>query len=351
MTDRQLLQQALDAMRDAAYDEEGYTINADLAEAHDALEARLAHCDRCGKKLGGEGHIHTCTPLEQKRFEQWWDAGDDISNDAPYTPDTPIQFAWAGWQAALAQPKQEGDIHTCRPDPIGDAQDRLIAELAAQPEQEPVEWLTGCPECGMDGGCDCDSGTCTPPAAPMTEFEEAVAAVDNTLHHAIDYWQDRALKAEALLAQPEQEPVATVQCIKGITIDPVTGNVGIGTPAQLAPVQDSTCNKTLRAEGKGYPRTCMKCGKGPCIADRVQPEQEPVAWMHTMIDNVVIGHRPADLNRHPERWKPLTAPPAAQRQWVGLTDEEWQDLSDRYGMILFGRFKNEIEDKLKEKNT
>jgi hypothetical protein len=38
---------------------------------------------------------------------------------------------------------------------------------------------------------------------------------------------------------------------------------------------DSTCNKTLRAEGKGYPRTCRKCGKGPCIADRVQPEQEP----------------------------------------------------------------------------
>jgi hypothetical protein len=42
MTDRQLLQQALDAMRDAAYDEEGYTINADLAEAHDALRERLA---------------------------------------------------------------------------------------------------------------------------------------------------------------------------------------------------------------------------------------------------------------------------------------------------------------------
>jgi len=41
---------------------------------------------------------------ELKRFEKWWDAGDDIPNDGPYTPDTPIQFAWAGWQAALAQP-------------------------------------------------------------------------------------------------------------------------------------------------------------------------------------------------------------------------------------------------------
>ena len=56
------MQQALDAMRDAAYDEEGYTLDADLAEAHDALRERLAHCDRCGKKLGGEGDIHTCTP-------------------------------------------------------------------------------------------------------------------------------------------------------------------------------------------------------------------------------------------------------------------------------------------------
>jgi hypothetical protein len=38
----------------------------------------------------------------------------------------------------------------------------------AQPEpvREPDEWLTGCPECGMDSGCDCDSGTWNPPAQP-----------------------------------------------------------------------------------------------------------------------------------------------------------------------------------------
>jgi hypothetical protein len=46
---------------------------------------------------------------ERRRFEQWWDAEDDIPNDGPYTPDTPIQFAWAGWQAALAQSEQEQD--------------------------------------------------------------------------------------------------------------------------------------------------------------------------------------------------------------------------------------------------
>jgi len=44
---------------------------------------------------------------EQKRFEEWWDAEDDIPNNGPWTHDTPIQFAWAGWQAALPQPEQE----------------------------------------------------------------------------------------------------------------------------------------------------------------------------------------------------------------------------------------------------
>ena len=85
MTDRDLMQQALDALETA--DEVGFWELQKTVVS--ALRDRLAHCDRCGKRHGGEGHIHTCVP-----------------------------------------------------DPIGDAQDRLIAELAAQPEQEPVAHLT-----------------------------------------------------------------------------------------------------------------------------------------------------------------------------------------------------------------
>jgi hypothetical protein len=33
-------------------------------------------------------------------------------------------------------------------------------------DYEPDEWMTGCPECGIDSGCDCDSGTWNPPAVP-----------------------------------------------------------------------------------------------------------------------------------------------------------------------------------------
>jgi hypothetical protein len=44
-----------------------------------------------------------------------------------------------------------------------------IKQARSAPVQEPNEWLTGCPECGMDSGCDCDSGIWNPPAAPVQE--------------------------------------------------------------------------------------------------------------------------------------------------------------------------------------
>ena len=40
-----------------------------------------------------------------------------------------------------------------------------------------------------------------------------------------------------------------------------------------------------------------------------------------------------------------------QRTWVGLTDEEWQEIADKYNLIIWSSFKQEIEAKLKEKNT
>jgi hypothetical protein len=40
-------------------------------------------------------------------------------------------------------------------------------------------------------------------------------------------------------------------------------------------------------------------------------QQEPVAWLHTKIEGVAVSHRPADLNKHPDRWEALykTPPP------------------------------------------
>ena len=40
-------------------------------------------------------------------------------------------------------------------------------------------------------------------------------------------------------------------------------------------------------------------------------KQEPVAWLHTKIEGVAVPHRPADLDKHPDRWEALykTPPP------------------------------------------
>lgn len=94
------------------------------------------------------------------------------------------------------------------------------------------------------------------------------------------------------------------------------------------------------------------------------PVQEPVAWQVHPFD-YGIGHEGVyartDRPEQVEMWKrkgwtvqPLyTTPPAAQREWVGLTDEEvmncylfWVvDLQD-----IIGFYKG-IEAKLKEKNN
>jgi len=92
MSDRDLMQQALNALQGLA----DYRYTKPVETTMKALNERLAHCDRCGKRLGGEGDIHTCTP-----------------------------------------------------DPIGDAQDKLIAEMAAQPEQKPIGYLFQHEETGL----------------------------------------------------------------------------------------------------------------------------------------------------------------------------------------------------------
>ena len=92
------------------------------------------------------------------------------------------------------------------------------------------------------------------------------------------------------------------------------------------------------------------------LRQALETEQEPVAWMHNFITGNVITHIPADIGRHPERWAPLYTSP--QKQWVGLTDEEIQDLGylsqkiDEGNSPWFDRlgFAKAIEQALKKKN-
>ena len=168
------------------------------------------------------------------------------------------------------------------------------------------------------------------------------------------------------------EPVGAVGSF--IKSESPLGCNGPTGPAQ----QDSTCNNTLRAQGKAYTRTCKKCGKGPCVElaqqaldkkaenarelglDYEPAHQEPVAlfkWLpegathigrisvrtssggslamttHAFkYDNAVLKVYVTDNDNEYPGWRdakdcffhlnfpvlPLYTSPPAQRTWVGL---------------------------------
>ena len=147
------------------------------------------------------------------------------------------------------------------------------------------------------------------------------------------------------------EPVGAVGSF--IKSESPLGCNGPTGPAQ----QDSTCNNTLRAEGKGYPRTCRKCGKGPCIADRVQPEQRPPdaipdafnEWWNADYDDTGKPYR-KDSSAYWawSGWKAASKQPEEQQSWISLTKEEIDSALSKYQNWY--DFAAHLENILKEKN-
>ena len=180
-------------------------------------------------------------------------------------------------------------------------------------------------------------------------------------------------------------------------------------PAQ----QDSTCSNALREQGKAYPRTCKKCGLGPCVelaqqaldkkaenARELGLDYEPV-WgggptnkdyedamrAKGLLKMTAALEQPAQtatytcsvcgVPMHMEKPAPAQQKPVAfldwydnahwgnedfkdgcwrawdaalaQRTWVGLTDEEQEIASWTDGS--FGAGARWADAKLKEKNT
>ena len=102
---------------------------------------------------------------------------------------------------------------------------------------------------------------------------------------------------------------------------------------QPAP-QDSTCSNALRAQGKAYPRTCKKCGLGPCVELAQQA-----------LDKMAENARELGLDYEPAQQEPLTDE-QIDRLWS-------QSLADTEGetYLPLREFARAIEAKLKEKNT
>lgn len=82
------------------------------------------------------------------------------------------------------------------------------------------------------------------------------------------------------------------------------------------------------------------------------PVQEPVAWLsRRYVDNFpVSGYETAQPTEY-GAFPVYTTPPAAQRQWVGLTDDEVSSLMRKFPDHLTWGIARAIEAKLEEKNT
>jgi len=84
--------------------------------------------------------------MPSEAFNEWWDSDYDDSTN-PYEKDTFAYWAWAGWQAALAQPAQEpygyvsiGDhpVFQKETPEIGRWETVYTTPPAAQPERKPL---------------------------------------------------------------------------------------------------------------------------------------------------------------------------------------------------------------------
>ena len=121
--------------------------------------------------------------------------------------------------------------------------------------------------------------------------------------------------------------------------------------------------KALRARlSQPEPAQCDggQCGIGGYCKQcpKTRPEREPVAWgvpntrPAEKAQFMMLLHS-ADGCQYPDQLVPLyTASP--QREWVGLTDEEYEAMAEQYVTNCYFdtlKYAKAIEAKLKEKNT
>ena len=82
------------------------------------------------------------------------------------------------------------------------------------------------------------------------------------------------------------------------------------------------------------------------------PVQEPVAWIaDTKRGYNTVGYECKKVNALPHGTMLYTTPPAAKRQWVGLTEQERNDIEDYCEMIVGKPAFEAIEAKLRSKNN
>jgi hypothetical protein len=175
--------------------------------------------------------------------------------------------------------------------------------------------------------------------------DEALKLALSCIRQSTEYKLGRALFVEAAedvefaLAAPAQEPVT--RSIKGMLQPDAylpNGTLNPKYTQPAAPVQEPNYKVTVVDDQHPNGVPLEQWG-------RPAPVQEPVAWIehHKGGDNLVWDDPSG------KRTPLYTTPPAAQRTWVGLTDEEAQWIYDN-GRTPSGMMEM-VEAKLKERNN
>jgi len=202
---------------------------------------------------------------------------------------------------------------------------------------------------------------------PLTnKLADAIYAIETVLakpEEITDYhegWEE-GFKA-GKLAKPEQKVLGSGLCLHPSVLDYLDKKMvrtrldyqpytGAGEASKIKhslepmPEQDATVC--------GYDETVGMCTNNPCC------EQEPVSHLWECIGrwSAYLAANGKQGNLAPPTWlvdavKAATAPP--RKPWVGLTDEEFKFIASKYLLNTssgLGYFQEEIEAKLKEKNT
>ena len=152
-------------------------------------------------------------------------------------------------------------------------------------------------------------------------MDEAIAAGDGTLHGAIDYWQERAFKAEARLAQKDEQ---AEPCVCGNSIKSNTEHRTDGPCYRKEPSAEPTRNEVISfllgeapLDGvwfdEPHPTYKGRFWWREYLLKATEPSAEPVAYRYRYIDGWI-------------ECQPLyTVPPTREP----LTDEEINDEMDR----------------------
>jgi hypothetical protein len=146
----------------------------------------------------------------------------------------------------------------------------------------------------------------------------------------------------------ERRPDGDDRCANGHTYKSIHATT---PPAQQAPVQEPVAAKDWEGAEYWMPlawELCAdECGEEACTELIWEGGPIPEPWGDRWLKYEDEAKRLIALvQKH-------TTPPAAQRQWVGLTDEEYFEIGQRHSVTStkIELIHAEIEAKLKEKNN